>query len=295
MKKTRRSPALAIFLFLAMSSGAHAEDAWDGLSDPAEKALSEASAADESDDEEVPDLSPMSEKPAISPKEAENTSLADPTKLSKEDEILTEYEAYVKKKEEEVNEDRLRQRVFHEGAKNNIAFDITLDDLNKYNWGPDSGLPNSSYGVNLGYNAVPWRSKRIGRFAIGLNAGIIGLSRSSGHFRTAFFQAGPRASYELKFMTAQAIVPTAFIGYDRLFNQIKGQNLRVGAEQSLNSLVFGGGILINLNRLDSSTGTKSLVSTGIRKFNLALLYQSRKGDTTSQSSSFFSAGFRFEY
>jgi hypothetical protein len=291
MMKRNRNPLLFIFVLLAMGSGARAEDAWDGLSEPEEKTMSASLVSDD----EVPDLSPMQEAPALSPKEAENTSLADPTKVSKEDEILTEYEAYVKRKETESSEDKLRQRVFHEGARNNIAFDVTIDDFNKYNWGPNSGLPNSTYGINFGYNAVPWRSKHFGRFALGLNAGIIGLSKSGGHFRTAFFQAGPRASYELKFMTAQVLVPTAFIGYDRLFNQIKGRNLIAGADQSFNTLIFGGGLLINLNRLDSATATKSLVATGIRKFNLALLFQSRKGDTASRSSSFFSAGFRFEY
>ena len=281
-------------------------DAWGGLEEP----LDEAKLA-EQDAEGEPDLTPLDSAPenAGEESEPEKSPLARPAapdavpsaKLSKEEQIQSEYDAYIRRKEEDSEEDRMRQRLFHEGSHNNFAFDVAIDELAKFNRGQNSGYADSTYGISFGYNRVPWRSRYFGRLSIGLQAGVIGVSSGGAHFRVAFIDAGPRVTYEMKFLTAQILVPVGFIGYDHVRNQIEpvstaGQPAPpTSASEDFNTLVYGGGILLNLNRLDSGTGTQALVSTGIRKFNLAVLFVARKGDSADRSSNHMSFGLRFEY
>lgn len=297
MKSLWLVPAFALLLSPALPGSALGQE--DGLEEFAEP-------LDENDLSEIKDENSTSQ-PQAKPEESAISdppvAESQPVKLSKEDEIRGEYEAYVRKKEEEADEDRMRQRLFHENAKNNTNFDVSLNDLGKMVLGDRTELPTDTIGINIGYNHIPWRSRYFGRLGVGLNLGVIGLNKSGAHFRAAFFNVGPRISYELKFLTAQILVPIAYVGYDRIFNQLvqtsapgrQAMPTAFNINDDFNTLIYGAGLMFNLNRLDAKTGTQALVTSGIRKFNLVALYQMRKGDIEQRSSNHISLGLRFEY
>ena len=279
-----------------VSPAGAADDAWAGLDEP----MDESKLAEEN--EQALDLSPLPEEenaavePAVANAAAPTPSGNEAAKPSQEDLIQAEYDAYTRRKQENATEDRMRQAVFHEGSRNTFSLDFSANDFNKFNLGRDSQYGGINYGVGLGYSRVIIRSRYAGRAILGLHAGGV-WNREAG--KIIFFPVGPRFVYELKFLVGQMLVPIAFVGYDQVFNRVDTAVPTTGVDpvnkENFGSLVYGAGLMVNLNRLDARTGTQALVSTGIRKFNLALLYSLRSGSTDQLSADFFTAGLRFEY
>lgn len=311
---------VATVLSLGGSGFARAEDPFQGL----DEAIDESKLESDSSNDSI-DFSELTEEPkaetakaapasrpvassSLSSPAAESPTAALPANASQEDIIRAEFEAYTQRRQDEDEERRLRQAIFHEGAKNIVNVDVTKGDLEKFqrpSWIATDGSRRTSdrggetLGVAFGYNRVLLKARRVGRLSLGLNLG--GISTSENRTKMAFYYGGPRANFELHFSVGQMLVPVAYIGYDLVRNletttdPTKTDAFNKQYTDNFNTLVFGAGLLINLNTLDARTATQALVSTGIKRFSLALLYNQRNGDTASRSSSNAQLGLRFDY
>lgn len=312
---------MALVLGLSPSLSVRAEDPFQGLDEAIDESKLDADSSKDSIDfseleEAQPSGSPtqtasnpVPSTPALSAAPTQSPTAALPANASQEDMIRAEFEAYAQRRQEEDEERRLRQAIFHEGAKNIINFDATYGDLAKFkrpSYTTTAGTFRSDRGGDttgfaIGYNRVLMKARRVGRLSLGLNAGGIVTMGSSSRSRMAFYNVGPRAQFEFQFSVGQMLIPVAYVGYDKVFNLENSTDPTMTAAlnkqytDDFNTFVYGAGLLVNLNTLDTRTATQSLVSTGIRRFSLALLYHKRQGDTASRSSDGAMLGLRFDY
>ena len=214
---------------------------------------------------------------------------------STEERIIREHNEYLKSKNEEEREEELRQRIYHEGALYHIGFDIGFGELENFLFPNADGaavLADSTLSIALSFQRFFFVDPRWGRAGLGFNLSGIGARKPFRSIGT-FITVGPRVTYEALLGIGQVFVPMLTLGYDKVFNRIDDDDSELSDDFS--SFVFELGLMINLNRADPHTGTQSLVSTGVKKFNLVINYQKRSGDGEARSSSAYQLGFIFEY
>lgn len=212
------------------------------------------------------------------------------------------YSKYRKRRNHEDEEIRLRQQILHERSRHHIGFDITFSDLGNFNFDPIEEDLGSIRGLELHYKYFPVATTSRGRVGLGGVAGVIGNNPSGVRFKSRLFNLGPRVSYEGLFTTGQVFVPVVFLGYEFILNRLNRPNNipdeyrnKSFSTDDFSTFVYGLGVFLNLNRADPATGTSALVNIGIRKFDLAVMFKNRIGDSDEKSSSYFSTGLRFEY
>lgn len=214
-----------------------------------------------------------------------------------EQRLYKEHGEYRERRNREDEEIALRQQIFHERSRYHIGLDFTLNDLRDFDFGSQArDATGNMMGLQFHYKRFPIATTTWGRVGIGGVAGVIGNNPDNAKFfKLRFFNLGPRISYEGLFTTGQIFVPVVFLGYEYLINRTNTPTPEPAVEDNFSTFVYGLGVYINLNRADPATGTSALVNIGVRKFDLAVMFNQRSGDTDARSSSSFAAGLRFEY
>ena len=141
----------------------------------------------------------------------------------------------------------------------------------------------------------PLHTIKTGRLGIGPRlAGY--MMDQIGNKKLSFYSAGVRATYEFDYWVGQVLVPFGLAGYDQVRFTGEGNPSTAPnfpAKRKFSSTVYGGGVSLNLNRLEATAAAKALADTGIRKFYLTYTYEQRSDDQNSGSSHYL--GLRFEY
>ncbi|RYZ94264.1 MAG: hypothetical protein EOP11_26620 [Proteobacteria bacterium] len=220
----------------------------------------------------------------------------------------SEYKDYESRLEADASEEKDRNRraeFAHEGAAWQIGLDYDLGS-------PTENLPVAGTGTissvdtvggAFSWNYFPLRGIDTGRLGVGVRGGAYlakynttnGTVNASGKRKLSALTYGLRATYELQYWVGQLFVPFAFVGYDQV--NVKGfdeasTSVSVAA-QKYGSVNYGAGLSFNLNRLEPRAASKSLVSTGVRKFYLAYTFQQRSDSQNTGPSHYL--GLRFEY
>jgi len=196
-----------------------------------------------------------------------------------------------------------RANYAHEGGAWQIALEYDLTGVQA----PAASITGTVSDTNTAGGAAsltyfPLRGIDSGRLGVGARLGaylssydtVNGSVSNSSSKKLSAITYGLRGSYEFQYWIAQLFVPFVFVGYDQVstkdFADAK-TSVRV-AGSKFGSVNYGAGLNFNLNRLEPQSASKSLVSTGIRKFYLSYTFMQRSGDLTGAS---HFLGLRFEY
>jgi hypothetical protein len=189
----------------------------------------------------------------------------------------------------------------HEDGAFQLGVDYAHDAFSSYDFDPGPGeVRPDSMGVVLSLSYFPLRGLNTGRLGIGAQGGMYwsefefttgGVTdRTRRHSINTY---GARLTYEFQYFLGQLFVPFAFYGMEgvRVRNfTMTHHGVSLPANQ-FSSQIYGAGAHLNLNRLEPTTASKALASSGIRKFYLSYTLQQR---TESIGASHF-LGLRFEY
>ncbi len=213
---------------------------------------------------------------------------------TKEEDLRKELEDYQAAKEKRENITFIKEHLFYDYANQHIGIDFIFNDLDQFNHSNQSDTQSnfSTYSVNLSYAHFLLQNKLMGRLGLGLHSGFTFIKDTSSEdsvIKHRFTTIGPFITYEAKFLIGQFFVPFVNIGYDVVFN---GTDI---GNKNFNTFVWSGGVLLNLNRLDTKTASDALANTGIRKFDLSITLSSRNGEQDTESSKAIGLGLRFEY
>jgi hypothetical protein len=188
----------------------------------------------------------------------------------------------------------------HEDARVHIAIDYVTGAFPNYEFNNSTSAGTrkvtqlNSTGAQLeimGYPIVDY-----GRLGLGVTGARLATRDTPGFsgLNPSFVYWGPKIVYEMQYWTAQTFVPFAFYGRDRVQIAYMNTVLNQGFEERFTSNYYGAGLGINLNRLEPSVGSRSLVSTGVKKFYLTYSYQYRQGNSIQRGGNHL-IGLRFEF
>lgn len=219
--------------------------------------------------------------------------------------IRQEYEEYKDRAQTraDAEEDFEQRSLFpHEDGAFQFGADYAYKPFSEFDFDPSTAKKNADlFGVALNFNYFPVRSLSYGRLGVGasgasywakfdFSSGGVERSEKKKNFITTY---GGRLIYEFQYFLGQFFVPFAFYGYDKV--NIRDLQYTLGGanypKQSFNSQSYGAGAHFNLNRLESSTASKALAGSGIRKFYLTYTFLQRAESTGAGHF----LGLRFEY
>jgi len=212
-----------------------------------------------------------------------------------------EYQDRVKTRSQSESELEARSLFPHEDGAFQLGFDYIYKPFDGYDFDPGVGVKTAeSQGGALNFNYFPLRSLSYGRLGIGAQVAAYwtkfeyavggATQKNSKHSIDTY---GARLIYEFDYFLGQALVPFAYYAYDQV--RVRPYTL---AEAGIsypgvrfNSQSYGAGAHLNLNRLESTTASRALATSGIRKFYLSYTFQQRAENTGSSHY----LGLRFEY
>ena len=213
--------------------------------------------------------------------------------------IRRTHEKKIEREEKREDYKSFKQNLHYEGAKNQLSIEVALEDFSNFTYPLSEEASSGEDKIDtlsffLSYILYPLPRLKFGRIGIGGRIGVVGKNDFSQSY-PFFITLGPKVSYAANFMVGQLIVPVVELGYEKVFNRIdSGSNSDIDAED-FNTTILGLGLLINLNQLDAHAAMDSMASSGIRKYYLSLMYQSRSGDKEGYGSGAYVAGIRFEF
>lgn len=221
----------------------------------------------------------------------------------------TLYQQYLeyqeKRKQRESLDDSLETRSLfpHEDGSWQLGLDYAHDAFRGYDFDSTSTrLLADTMGAQLSITYYPLRSLVFGRLGAGIHGGAYwskfsfinnttGLSDTTR--KHTIDVVGAKIQYEFQYFVGQILVPFAYLGYES--GRVGTLSIPVGAgsfpKQSFNSQNYGGGVHLNLNRLERRAASRALASSGIRKFYLSYTYQ--KKEMMEEADHLL--GLRFEY
>jgi hypothetical protein len=214
-----------------------------------------------------------------------------------------EYRARSDMRDRIANEYEVRSLFAHEDGAFQLGIDYSRNAFPDFDFDPGPGTKTAdTQGGALSFFYYPLRSLSWGR----LGAGVMGsMYWAKYEFQTAnntpdnstvhaLDAYGARLTYEFQYWIGQWVVPHVLYGYEQI--RMRPFSLASAGisypSRTTNTQVFGGGLLLNLNRLESGTASKALVNTGIRKFYLAYTMLQRPAVSSTGLSHFL--GLRFE-
>ncbi len=221
----------------------------------------------------------------------------------------TLYQQYLEyqenRKQREDLDDSLETRSLfpHEDGSFQLGLDYAHDAFRGFDFDPTSTrLLADTMGAQLSLTYFPLRSLEYGRLGAGIHGGaywskfsyINSTTNQSDTTRKHTIDViGGKVQYEFQYFVGQILVPFANYGYES--GRVGTLGIPVGAgtfaKQSFNSKNYGGGVHLNLNRLEKRAASRALASSGIRKFYLTYTYQ--KKEMNEEADHYL--GFRFEY
>lgn len=223
------------------------------------------------------------------------------------------YEAYKEYQEKESARRELQQSyddraLFpHEDGAWQIGLDYVHKAFPGYDFDPGVTTKKAdTMGGVLSVAYFPLRSLSFGRLGVNLNYSIYWskyeiktsatvTDTNKVHSIDAY---GGRLVYELDYFLGQLVVPWVFLGLDKV--SVRPYNLATTTgnvttvhaaypKNTFNRQSYGGGMHLNLNRLESASASRGLASMGIRKTYLAYTF------LTETNGASHLLGLRFEY
>lgn len=185
----------------------------------------------------------------------------------------------------------------HEGGNYHVGADYNYHPFDDYDFDPTGGQQGlTTNGANLQFMYFPV-THGYGRIGFGPNLGYYWTSKASGYAKLtpSFLTGGIEGQYQFLFGLGQALVPYGFGGIEMV--QRGAYTKPTGATEPTDKQArsyAGGGLLINLNRLEHRTASRSLVDSGIKKYYLSLGYRVPFGYKNSKSGNGL-LGLRFEF
>jgi hypothetical protein len=221
-------------------------------------------------------------------------------------EMLDEHMAQQSMQAQSEAEWEKRAAFYHEGGAYQIGLDYNPKAFPEYDF--DSTAARRSFdtqGLAFNFSYFPLRSLTYGRLGIGANVGIYmtkfsfqqpqpggGTITDTSRMRS-FMAYGARLKYEFQYFLGQLIVPFASFGFDKVSVRPFAAPGLTLSKNSFDSQSYGGGLSMNLNRLEPSSASRSLVSSGVKKYYLTYTYEARSDAPSSGQSHLL--GLRFEY
>ncbi len=221
----------------------------------------------------------------------------------------TLYQQYLeyqeKRKQREALDDSLETRSLfpHEDGSWQLGLDYAHDAFRGYDFDSTSTrLLADTMGAQLSITYFPLRSLVFGRLGAGIHAGAYWSKFSYVNTATGLSDTtrkhtidlvGAKLQYEFQYFVGQILVPFAYLGYEsgRVGTLSIPTNAGNFPKQSFSSQNYGGGVHLNLNRLERRAASRALASSGIRKFYLSYTYQ--KKEMMEEADHLL--GLRFEY
>ncbi len=220
--------------------------------------------------------------------------------------IYEEYEEYRQKMDSqstaETHLDR-RSLFLHEGGAFQLGLDYAYKPFKDYDFDHTAArkLGDSTGGV-ISFTYFPLRSLSYGRFGLGLQGGVYwtkieftqtGSTEVDSSKKHSIDTYGGKAIYEFHYFLGQLVVPFAFYSYEQVRVRpftIDRANIRYPSH-SIALQSYGGGMHLNLNRLEPSVASRALASSGVKKFYLT--YTLQQPSEAADARHFL--GLRFEY
>jgi hypothetical protein len=224
--------------------------------------------------------------------------------------LRKEYREFRSKRDNrEADEQELADRAlfFHEDGAQQLQIDFQPGAFSDFDFDPGTAERKlSTKGGKMAFLYYPLRSINTGRLGVGLEGGAFwakysfttgsGSSAiSDSSTKLALYTYGLKAVYEAQFLVGQVVVPFAAVGYERVNArpfQLASASVNLPKRRFYSS-TYGAGLLLNLNRLESDAASRSLGSTGIKKFYLAYTYLRRSDDFNAGDG--HALGLRFEF
>jgi len=193
-----------------------------------------------------------------------------------------------------------RSLLMHEGGKYHFDLAYSFKAFQNYDYDPSSTLvTKASKGGTVSFLYFPFIGS-FGRFGLGPSLGAYYAKKDANltGISPNFYTYGIKSIYELQYGVAQVLVPFIMFGWDqvKLKDYVLNGSAQLGTSVSganYSSFYYGGGIALNLNRLESKVAAKALADTGIKKFYLTYTFQQRTDVSSSGAANFL--GLRFEY
>lgn len=212
-----------------------------------------------------------------------------------------EYQDRVKTRAQSESELEARSLFPHEDGAFQIGFDYIYKPFDGYDFDPGTAVRTAeSQGGALNFNYFPVRSLSYGRLGLGAQVAaywtkfehVVGGVADS-NSKHSIDTYGARLIYEFQYFLGQLVVPHAFYAYDQV--RVRPYTYAQAGvnypSTRFNSQSYGGGLHLNLNRLESTTASRALATSGIRKFYLSYTYLQRAENTGSSHY----LGLKFEY
>lgn len=190
----------------------------------------------------------------------------------------------------------LRSLQMHENGRWQVGFAFVSNPFSEYDFDPDATIKKNLklWGVTGSLLVFPIVS--LGRWGLGFS--YTWTRRESEDLiytglSPAFLAYGAMTKYELQYWTGQTLVPFAIAGYDKVKTHFSARGIDV--HDNFNSPYYGGGVALNLNSLEKQVASRSLNSTGVKKFYLDYTYQYRHHSTLARKGGAHLIGLRFEF
>jgi hypothetical protein len=231
--------------------------------------------------------------------------VAAPPGTSEKRNIYQDYKEYkdrAKVREEAENSYESRALFPHEDGAYQFGIDFVYQPFHKFDFDPSATGQKfaDSLGGQLSFGYFPLRSLSYGRLGVSVDVAaywtkytyttgdVVDSSR-----KHSIDTYGARLVYEFDYWIGQTVVPFAFYGV----NQAKVHAFSLSTagvaypSRTLSFQDYGGGLNLNLNRLEPSDSSTALADDGIRKFYLTYTLTQNSLDTGLTNY----LGLRFEY
>lgn len=212
-----------------------------------------------------------------------------------------EYQDRVKTRAQSEHELEARTLFPHEDGAFQLGLDYIYKPFSSYDFDPGAAVSTAeSQGGALSFNYFPVRSLSYGRLGIGAQIAAYWTKYShtvgsvtDSNSKHSIDTYGARLIYEFQYFLGQTFVPHVFYAYDQVrvrpYTYTQTGISYPGSRFASQS--YGGGMHLNLNRLESGAASKALATSGIRKFYLSYTYLQRSENTGSSHY----LGLKFEY
>ncbi len=229
-----------------------------------------------------------------------------------EKDIYEEYEDYLNREgDRATTEKQASQRTMfaHENGAWQFGLAYVFGVFSEYDFDPTATVKTAkTSGPTATLSFFPLRSLSFGRLGVGVQGGYywstFTLDRPEGGTLEdkvkggSMSSYGARAIYEFEYIIGQTFVPFAFVSYDQIFVKkyvgiVRGQAVTGDFPSAkVNTMGYGGGLRINLNRIEPVVASRALAGVGVRKFYLTYAAVQRPGKMAGLS---HSAGLDFEF
>lgn len=261
---------------------------------------------------EVPPAPTLAGEAAASEVAATSAPPPAPTKMEAKEKSMYElFDEHMQARKLHAKDEReweQRALFYHEGGKYQLGLDYSPKAFPDYDFDRSATVRTfDTQGAMFSFLYFPLASLDYGRLGVGPNVGFFltkyafttqleaGGTKADSNRVRSFLSYGARIKYEFQYFLGQLFVPFVYFGYDRVSVrafQVAAAGLNF-PKNNFDSQAYGGGLSMNLNRLEPSSGSRSLVSSGIKKYYLTYTYEPRSDAPSSGKSHLL--GLRFEY